>query len=390
MTQIVGKTVYVLGAGCSHHTGAPLLGDFLVKARILMEGERDLIYKDSYERIFKWIDELRSASYYVEIDLDNLEHIFSLADMLRQIGTDEGKQYFSDLRYLVMETLDRCQIRWTRNTYNPDDLYSQFIKNLQELNKQRKNFIGQGTGPFEEDVIITFNYDVMLDYAMEFNSIIPNYCLPISPSSGKFKLLKLHGSLNWAKCKSCEHLQIVPASPIPAGYFPLPFGKNGAQINFKMVTHVLKNTKCEECHKEDTLEPIIIPPTWSKAIENSPLIKVWETAVEEIKNAFQLIVIGYSMPPTDTFFQYLLTLGLFSNAKLHRVVVVNKDNSEDLKGRYKKVFSRSLQERGQLKFLNNKSLRKRGGQIPADEVDFRQFIGSYMRKIGSEVEWSYE
>jgi NAD-dependent SIR2 family protein deacetylase len=289
-----------------------------------------------------------------------------------------------------METLDRCQIRWEGGIYNPDPLYSQFIKNLQELNKQRENFIRQGTGPFEEDVIITFNYDVMLDYAMEFNLIKPNYCLPIPPSSGGFKLLKLHGSLNWAKCKSCEHLQIVPASPIPAGHIPSPLLKNGDQINFKMVTHVLKNTECEECHEKDTLEPIIIPPTWSKVIENSPLIKVWETAVEEIKNAFQLIVIGYSMPPTDTFFQYLLTLGLFSNAKLHRVVVVNKDNSEDLKGRYKKVFSRSLQERGQLKFLNNKSLRKRGGQIPADEVDFGQFIGYYMRKIGSEVEWAYE
>lgn len=123
MPKIVGKTIYVLGAGCSHHTGAPLLGDFLVKARLLMQSEKELAYKESFERVFKWIDNLRSTSYYVELDLDNLEHIFSFADMLRQIGSEEGERYFSDLRYVVMETLDRCQLRWQGKRIQPDDIY---------------------------------------------------------------------------------------------------------------------------------------------------------------------------------------------------------------------------------------------------------------------------
>ncbi|MBM4341423.1 MAG: hypothetical protein FJ110_18000 [Deltaproteobacteria bacterium] len=377
MPQIVGKTIYVLGAGCSHHTGAPLLRDFLVKARLLMESEKELVYKESFVRIFKWIDNLRSASYYVEFDLDNLEHIFSLADMLRQIGSEEGERYFSDLRYVVMETLDRCQLRWEGQRIQPDNLYDRFVQNLRELNKQRRDKITQTQGAFERDTIITFNYDVMLDYAIRFQTTSFDYCLGAPQSPDCFKLLKLHGSTSWAICRKCTTSpQIVKASPIPEGFSVSPFLDDGQQINFKMVTDVLKNTPCSNCKEKDVLEPILIPPTWSKAIEKTPLVKVWETAVNEIMNAFQIIVIGYSMPPTDTFFQYLLTLGLASNAKLNRVVVVNKDNSEDFKGRYEKVFARSLRDRGRLRFLDN--------------IIFANYVTQRMMDVGGKLEWVHE
>ncbi len=76
LAQITGKTIYVLGAGASQHTGAPLLRDFLVTARILREEKSELRYRGSFDRVFEWIDTLRGSSYYVEFDLDNLEHVF--------------------------------------------------------------------------------------------------------------------------------------------------------------------------------------------------------------------------------------------------------------------------------------------------------------------------
>jgi len=344
-----------------------------------MESEKELVYKDSFERIFKWIDNLRSASYYVELDLDNLEHIFSLADMLKQIGSKEGEQYFSDLRYLVMETLDRCQLRWEGKRIQPDNLYDRFTQNLGELYKQRMNLVSQTLGSFEKDVIITFNYDVMLDYAIKLRGTGFDYSLSPLPSSQGFKLLKLHGSTNWAYCLKCRHpIQIVQPTPIPPGHIPDPFLEDGNQINFRMVTNVLKNTPCENCKEKDVLEPVVIPPTWSKAIDKTPLVKVWETAVNEIRNAFQIVVIGYSMPPTDTFFQYLLTLGLSSNAAFHRVVVVNKDDSGGFRERYLRVFSRSLHDRGRLKFLLS------------NKMTFQRFIVEYMKRVGEQVEWPYE
>ena len=68
--------------------------------------------------------------------------------------------------------------------------------------------------------------------------------------------------------------------------------------------------------------------------------------------ARQIVIIGYSLPPTDTFLPYLLMLGLANNPDLYRIVVVNPDKKNDLKTRYERMFSRGMQERGRLQFLS--------------------------------------
>lgn len=145
-----------------------------------------------------------------------------------------------------------------------------------------------------------------------------------------------------------------------------------------MTIEKVQNAKCPTpltCKRTEPLKPLLIPPTWSKAIGNTALASVWSAAVSEIRTAFQIVVIGYSMPPIDTFFQYLLTLGLQTNPNLHRVVVVNLDDSEEFKDRYKKVFARGLYARGRLQF---------------NPLQFAQFVGSGMtndpmQRIGSEM-----
>jgi hypothetical protein len=370
LSTITGKTIYILGAGSSHHSGAPLLRDFLLKARLLRERNADLKYKDAFDRTFKWIDSLRAASYYVELDLDNLEHIFSLAEMQKQIGIEDGEQHFSDLRYVVMETLDTCQVRWAGKRYEPDDLYVNFITTLQAINNDRQRRI-RDRSSFNKDTIITLNYDVMLDYAMNFHGIQYNYCLDNKSEKDSYKLLKLHGSTNWAHCKHCDNaLQIVTPRPLAHGRMHIGI-EDGQQVPFLMVTSVLPNIECNTCKEKGNLEPVVIPPTWSKAVSNTPLANVWKQVVAETSTVFQIVVIGYSMPPTDTFFQYILTLGLSLNANLFRVVIINNDGSNEFKQRYEKVFSRSLIDRGRLNFYS---------------ISFEEFVRDKMASIGSNIE----
>ena len=204
----------------------------------------------------------------------------------------------------------------------------------------------------------------------------PDYCL-FASQPHQCKVLKLHGSTNWAACKNCHDtpLQIVKASPIAEGYQLVDPFTEDMDWPFRMVTDVLAKTKCVHCKATNVLEPLLIPPTWSKAVANSPMTSVWNAAVEEIKEAFQIIVIGYSLPSTDTFFQYLLALGLAENSSLHRVVVVNIDDSEEMQKRYRTVFSRSLMARGRLKFLT--------------EVSFEEFIITHMEAVGTQLEWNH-
>ena len=73
--------------------------------------------------------------------------------------------------------------------------------------------------------------------------------------------------------------------------------------------------------------------------------------MREVTQANQLVIIGYSLPPTDTFLQYLMALGACHNEGLQRVVVVNNDGSDAFRSRYRQLFSRSLSDRRGLMFI---------------------------------------
>lgn len=414
MSKVTGKTVYILGAGASVHTGAPLLRDFLVAARLLLNRKEKLEHRDKFESVFKFIDSLRGASYYIDFDLDNIEHIFSLAEMKRQLGNAEGKDIYTKLRYLIMETLSNtCLIRKgslnREDAYMPDDTYLKFADFLKRLNDDRHESIDKSI--FEQDVIITFNYDVMLDYAMYAKKLGIDYCLETykEASQNGYKVLKLHGSSNWGECTQCkdniETINLIDDLNTPDSF---SIAQSHRMVPLKMAD-ILKSKNCKNCGS--ILEPVFIPPTWSKTIKGEALAKdvalanVWSAAVDELKSAFQIVVIGYSMPQTDTFFQYLLTLGLVLNSNLHRVVIANRDNSENLLARYKNIFSRSLSDRGRLIFLSSHIEKPELGNLKNTISDaikdarsgtggkgatFQSFVIKDMMKIGKNIDLDEE
>ena len=50
------------------------------------------------------------------------------------------------------------------------------------------------------------------------------------------------------------------------------------------------------------------------------------------------MVIGYSMPVTDTFFKYLFALGSDSDVHLERFVVINGPHGEESEQRFKDLL----------------------------------------------------
>ncbi|MBI1952894.1 MAG: hypothetical protein HYS41_02070 [Candidatus Omnitrophica bacterium] len=362
-----GKTIYVLGAGASMHTGAPLLNDFLARSRSLVAGNSGLKWKPAFENVLSWVDSLRSPAYYLDLDLDNLEHIFSLIAMMQEVSEPHADEYYSDMSKLVFETLDKeCQVQRAGGRYNPDRVYERFAKHVMDSNEERKLSM-----PQSQDVIVTLNYDVLLDYVFWFAYSGCDYCLTKSRGEG-IRLLKLHGSMNWGRHRTCDaeegkQIQVVRASPIADGHRWISHDEEKSQIlPFQMFTHTLYYTKCRGCKKDGVLEPVFIPPTWFKSCREEQIDNVWKQAVEEFKTARQIVIVGYSLPPTDTFLPYLLMLGLANNAGLYRVVVVNPDNRNDLRSRYERMFSRNMSERGRLQFM---------------PIAFEVFVERYLRAI---------
>jgi threonine dehydrogenase-like Zn-dependent dehydrogenase len=66
-----------------------------------------------------------------------------------------------------------------------------------------------------------------------------------------------------------------------------------------------------------------VPPTWAKGGQSKVLRPVWAKALQALREAGRIFVIGYSMPSTDEFFRYMMALALATNEQLDKVIVVN-------------------------------------------------------------------
>jgi hypothetical protein len=53
----------------------------------------------------------------------------------------------------------------------------------------------------------------------------------------------------------------------------------------------------------------------------------------ELSKATRICVIGYSMPETDTFFKYLLTMALSRNHQLYKLIVVDFSDKRSALGK---------------------------------------------------------
>ncbi|MFZ1122029.1 MAG: SIR2 family protein [Candidatus Binataceae bacterium] len=182
--------------------------------------------------------------------------------------------------------------------------------------------------PFERredrrDTIITFNYDLLIEQALHnlripfeygFHSEVSEYdsssfCSPDS-NLREIGVLKLHGSLNWAIREHADDKMTV-------------FGTY------------------DDIRKEN-LNPMLLPPTWQKVFRPQ-LSEVWDMAVRELRDATRIIILGYSMPPTDLHFKYLLAAGLEANNSIRQIWTVNLDGN--LPERFSNVFRPEIQSR---------------------------------------------
>ena len=73
----MSEIVFILGAGASWHTGAPLMNNFLDKAEGLLASGQVDDSQEHFQDVFKAIHSLQAVDYKSSLDLDNLEQVFA-------------------------------------------------------------------------------------------------------------------------------------------------------------------------------------------------------------------------------------------------------------------------------------------------------------------------
>ncbi|MFZ0821584.1 MAG: hypothetical protein WAM91_16085 [Candidatus Acidiferrales bacterium] len=321
----MSETVIILGAGASRLAGAPLMNDFLDVADAIRKnsGAKD----EDFERVFIAKDALQAVHSKAQMDLLNLESVFAAFEMAKLLGRlgslpiNETDSLPNSMRRLIYKTLQATVKFPVRNErIYPPRPYDELAKALAAI--WSANSVRALKTSF-----ITFNYDVCLDYALAFQGLPIDYSLGPFKGSG-FKVLKLHGSLNWSQCEKCK------------GIVPLAVGLyvNSSRfvlLDLKEITfdfsRGLAGLKC--CNENLKPDPFIAPPTWNKTQYHSQLAGVWRAAAQELSGAENIIVCGYSLPETDQFFRYLYALGSVGGANLKRFWVIDRDSR--VVGRFK-------------------------------------------------------
>ncbi len=98
---------------------------------------------------------------------------------------------------------------------------------------------------------------------------------------------------------------------------------------------------CDSCGKP--MQPLLVPPSWDKSEYRKIILPIWKSAVAELQAATRICIIGYSMPESDAFFQYLITLALAANHQLERLIVVDK--GEQAKAKWDRLLEPIFKKR---------------------------------------------
>lgn len=339
----MAKTVFILGAGASKAGGAPLMAEFLDVAQDIwaakMVNEHDAPH---FARVFEAIGALQITSSKARIDLVNIESVFNTFEMARLLGrfppTASGmtpEDAIESLSRVIAATLERT----SGFTYGDErrivapQPYPRFVELLKHLRT--------AAAPRQSVAVLSFNYDLGLDYALSRSGLNYDYCLADTRGVGQLPFLKLHGSLNWAIADNDEGL-VVP--------WPIDRYCNLLDLSYlgPGPIHLSPRQSFNRMGPDGATykaTPFIVAPTWNKTEGHRAIKAVWERAARELAEAENIFVIGYSLPETDGFFRNLYALGTIGSSPLRRFWLIDPDTSGQVEGRFRGLLGSGAESR---------------------------------------------
>jgi len=335
----MSEVVFILGAGASREAGAPLMADFLAKAKDLFDAGRCGEYAADFETVLNAVAELQQVYAKSKLDLDHFESVFGAFEMANLIEHFPGMKpheipnLVNSMKRLITKTLEES-VELTNGSEGPDlgEAYKAFARLIAKLNHRKLRAS-----------ILTFNYDVVFDFALHRAGVPITYSLGDQDNEGTTRLLKLHGSLNWTKCGQKECGTILPWH-IDEFLKSRRRASPGNAVNKLNIGTSLRYSQLMHCGNPIVNhEPVIVPPTWNKTEYQHGLAKVWRLAAKQLHTAENIIVIGYSYPESDSFFKYLYALGSVSKVRLKRFAVF--DTNGTVFERYRSLMGLDMEPR---------------------------------------------
>ncbi len=339
----MSSSVFILGAGASKAAGAPIMAEFLDVAQNLLNRSDGVADKSDFEKVFEAIGTLQSAQAKSKLNLTNIESVLSAFEMARILGRmgDAKSEGIEDLaksvRKVIVRTLEETMaFPFRKDGILPPQGYDQFAELI--------GYLRMEADPKHSVSVITFNYDIGLDYALHYKGINATYSLDKDGADyNGLPLLKLHGSINWAYCPTCS--KVLPLT-MKDYYQRFPHGhviSTPDHLNIR-ISDALHSLNHANDHPYDPMS-LIVPPAINKTDYYQSMHMVWKRAAHELSEAENIFISGYSLPETDIFFRYLFSLGTIGKKPLRKIWVFDIDDSGDIEKRFRGLLGTGALER---------------------------------------------
>ncbi len=338
------RTVWVLGAGASRaaYCGMPLVSDFM------REAHRRMRIFGGQEALLEF---LREGYGYEELRSVDVEELLTLAWCDVSYLDGQGNSVLSDPEksrrlHRALDALEKVEALFA------GVLFSAQRECLQIGDRVHDSLAKEKIGA--EDTIISYNYDLLIDqalwkaeksssddYSVEFRGAVewPGPSLQRGygrepqaepcPSRGRgVPILKLHGSLNWLRLRSTEHLKA------DAEVFYLPEAVSvsiGPDYWWAPLVKLRLPDGSNDPLRSGRLKPLIVPPMFGKTVWKSPLDKLWTQARTALMSCDQVVVIGLSLREADYQARWLLRTGLVANRPTGGIHIVNPSPGDRLR-----------------------------------------------------------
>ncbi|MBI5678175.1 MAG: SIR2 family protein [Planctomycetes bacterium] len=307
------KRVFVLGAGFSSY----LSGEIFPLGNKLPSIIKELNIPDLNKHIQDCIHEP-----------DSIEKILSRLELDNYLSTDEKE----NIKEEILKSFQKQMLVQT--------IYERNKKIIERSQSVVKDLFKQ------DDVIISLNYDLLLEHllakshidmwspygngygnSIEGDGFTKNdgskYC---NQQKQNIRILKVHGSFNFYTQKYINTNEY--SSPIDV----LINGKHDSFFDLEIMFENVKNKHFLFGNTAQNVKTIILPTYVKPFAENRTFMKLWHEAIDAMKEADVITIIGYRFPREDSLMSFLFSCPFIETRKDNKdklkINILNKTDDE--------------------------------------------------------------
>lgn len=306
--------IYVLGAGFSKEAGLPLAPDLWKELlrRALPMGGRASKFKEDLDDFIEF--KARCDGKTLTYETADFEEFVAFLDIEHHLGlrggetwSDQGNEGQIVTKTLIAQIITEL----TPPLAQVPELYIEFARRLQP-----------------GDVVLTFNYDILLERALEKAGVrfrlfpdrfeqVRAHSAILDANIEEVIVLKAHGSVDWFdKLPFIERIEDAKRSEIK-GYVPSDAVFNpsdskktltrivdGPRLDDDPLRETYRLTEIEEFYRHPPWflsVPSLIAPSRAKLVYTPKVGDFWRGWRYQGTGNFRIVIIGYSLPEHDDY-----------------------------------------------------------------------------------------